>query len=246
MGDLAAVGPATALVGSLVLGLVAHYTGVVGIYFVLALVSAPAMFLGAELAGAPTGKRAPSRSRSNRLLLLALFLLTAAGSSLFLFEAVIAGRRGIAGWIVAIGFSLNAAAGMAGARLAGRVRRPGLWMTATGAGALATVLPGGTVLFVLGMAWWGFAFWMGVPGVLMLLAERSLEPGERAGDAQGWMAFGRSLGPLAGGWFVDASAYTGLAVAAATGLAVSGGIVRAVEWGRGRLPATDPRTVPHE
>jgi predicted MFS family arabinose efflux permease len=91
------------------------------------------------------------------------------------------------------------------------------------------------------MAWWGFAFWMGVPGVMEMLAARSLSRGERAGDAQGALALGRTMGPVIGGGFVDSSGYGGLAVTAAVGLTLAGATVVAVQEGRELLPPTDHR-----
>ncbi len=84
---------------------------------------------------------------------------------------------------------------------------------------------------------------MSVPGVLQMLAERSLARDERAGDAQALMAFGRAGGPIMGGAFVDVGSFQGLAVAASVGIAVSGAIVMGVQEGRDRLPVTDVRVV---
>ena len=84
---------------------------------------------------------------------------------------------------------------------------------------------------------------MGVPGVLQMLVDRSLEPSERAGDGQGVLALGRATGPVLGGAFVDNGALTGLAVTAAAGTAVSGLLVVGVKEGRDRLPPSDPRTL---
>jgi DHA1 family inner membrane transport protein len=91
------------------------------------------------------------------------------------------------------------------------------------------------------MAWWGFAFWMGLPGVLQMLASRSLAADERAGDAQGLLALGRSVGPLLGGGLTDAGAFNVLAVIAGAGATVAGATVIGVQEGRDRLPPTDPR-----
>ncbi|RPI22069.1 MAG: hypothetical protein EHM57_05780 [Actinobacteria bacterium] len=241
MGDLAVAGPATALVGALVFGLIGGAFGYGGIFVALAVVALPGVFLEAELAGLHGERRRRSRSRSNRLLLLGLFTLTAAGSSLFVFEAAIGRESGLSAGIIALGFSANAAGGLVGARRGMQVGHPGLWLASTGIGALLTVVPGGSALYLAGMTWWGFAFWMGLPGVMHMLSARSLEPGERAGDAQGWMAFGRAAGPLFGGFLVDGAAYTVLAVVASAGLGTAGGIVSGVQWGRGALPASDGR-----
>ncbi len=94
--------------------------------------------------------------------------------------------------------------------------------------------------FYAGFAWWGFAFWMGVPGVMQMLAARSLHPAERAGDAQGAMAAGRALAPFLGGGFADAGAYTALAVVSGMGLATASLAIVGVQEGRERLPPTDP------
>jgi predicted MFS family arabinose efflux permease len=234
MAGVAVAGPATALVGALFLGLVADTIGPAWIFVVLAVVCLPAAILHAELTGLDGERSRPSRSRSNRVLLLGLFTLTTAGASLFVFEAVVARSMGVAAGVIAVGYSSNAAGGLIGARLASRVHRPGVWLAATAVGAVVTVVPGGPIAFLIGMTWWGFAFWMGLPGVLALLSARSLEPGERAGDAQGWMAFGRAAGPLGGGLFIDASAHVALALTAASGLMAAGTIVSGVQWGRGR------------
>jgi predicted MFS family arabinose efflux permease len=103
------------------------------------------------------------------------------------------------------------------------------------------IVPGNVVLFLLGMSWWGFAWWMALPGALRMLAERSLLPDERAGHAQGLMAIGRAVSPMIGGAFADAGAYGALSVVAGSGLFAGGGALVAVQEGRDRLPPTDPR-----
>lgn len=108
--------------------------------------------------------------------------------------------------------------------------------------AVLTVI-GPPAFFFVGMAWWGFAFWMSIPGVLQMLSDRSLSPSERAGDAQGLMAVGRSIGPVLGGAFVDVGSLGTLAVVSAVGLTTSGAMVIGVQEGREHLPPTDPRTI---
>lgn len=73
-----------------------------------------------------------------------------------------------------------------------------------------------------------------------MLAERSIEPSERAGDAQGVMAFGRSVGPVLGGAFVDADAFRNLAIVVGIGMTTSGLTVAAVQEGREHLPPRAP------
>ncbi|HEX9854298.1 MAG TPA: MFS transporter [Acidimicrobiia bacterium] len=243
MASLAVAGPVTALVGAPILGVVSEL-GDQAVYSLLAASVIPALFLAAPAeAFAPRMEREVSASRSNKVLLVALMLLTLSGASLFVYEAVAA--RDIVGlsatWS-SIGFSLNAAGGLVGARLASRHRRPGVWLATAAPAAWLTVGGGTPILFFIGMTWWGFAFWMGVPGVMQMLVERSLESSERAGDAQGFMAFGRAIGPGIGGAFVNADGLSQLAVTSSIGLAMSGFLVMGVQEGRERLPPTDPRT----
>ena len=184
-----------------------------------------------------------SGSRSNRLLLASLGLTVFFGSSLFINEALVARDiHGLTAFQSSLGFSLNALGGLIGARFSTRHRRPGWFAASIGPAALLTVV-GPMPFFYLGMAYWGFAFWMAVPGIMRMLVDRSLQPSERAGDGQGVMALGRTGGPLMGGMFVDAGSLTTLAVTASIGITLSGAIVIGIQEGRDRLPPTDPRTL---
>jgi DHA1 family inner membrane transport protein len=177
-------------------------------------------------------------------LLAALLLLTFFGSSVFVFVAVAARETlGLSPFVASFAYSLNAAAGLLGARLSSRHRRPGWWLLSVGPAIYLAAAGGEVWLVFLGMAWWGFAFWMGVPGVLQMLAARSLAPDERAGDAQALMAFGRAAGPVLGGGLADAGAFAALAVVAGAGASLVGGMVIGVQEGRDRLPPTDPRVL---
>ena len=241
LAAISSVGPLTALLAAPLLAAIAQL-GDRAVYVALALASIPVTILTVEEAAVARGrKRSVSRSRSNRVLLFALLTLTLFGTSLFVFQAVAArDLLGLSPVAASLGFSLNAAGGLLGARLASRHRRPGRWVASTGPAIFLTVAGGHPAFFFLGMAWWGFSFWMGVPGVLQMLADRSNEPGERAGDAQGYMAIGRTIGPALGGVFADAAAFVPLAAVAAIGVAASGGIVMAVQDGRESLPPTEP------
>lgn len=243
LSAMSAIGPMAALVSAPVLGLLIGFGDRV-VFGVLAASVLPLLFVDVPPFAVRPKPGERSGSRSNRVLLGALFLLTCAGASLFIYEMVVAVELlGMSPFAASLGFSLNAAAGFAGARLAARHRRPGIWLATAGPAALVSVLGGSVFWFYVGMAWWGFAFWMGLPGVLEMLAARSLRPDERAGDAQGLMAFGRSLGPGVGGVFVDAGSFEGLAIAAGVGLTLSGVVVVGVQEGREALPPTDIRTV---
>ena len=243
LASISAAGPLAALVAAPTLAFLSG-VGIWLVFSVLAAAAIPALALPPPRPPRTERPGQRSRSRSNRLLLAALWLSTFAGSALFIFEAVTAREvLGMSALATSAAFSANAGAGLLGARLAGRHRRPGVFLASTGPAALLTVFGGHPVLFYLGMAWWGFAFWMGIPGVMEMLAARSLQRGERAGDAQGLMAFGRTLGPLLGGSFVDAGSYGGLAVAASAGLTLSGLMVVGVQEGREWLPPTDHRVI---
>ncbi len=238
---VSAVGPVIAMIGAPLVSSVSTW-GDRAVYGLLAAVSIPGVFTRLDLKGEAGRRRGVSRSRSNRVLLVALFLLTFFGSSLFVYASVAARATvGLGAVGTSWAFSLNAAAGLAGARLASRHRRPGLWLASAGPGIVLSIAGGHAAWFFAGMAWWGFAFWMGLPGILQMLAARSLAADERAGDAQGLMAMGRSLGPLLGGGLTDAGAFRTLAIVAGAGVTLSGLTVVGVQEGRDRLPPTDPR-----
>ena len=77
-------------------------------------------------------------------------------------------------------------------------------------------------MFWVGVVAWGFAFWSGVPGIYKLLAERSVHPADRAGDAQSVMAAGRVVGPLLGAGFIEAGSVQALGFVAAALMAGAG------------------------
>ncbi|MCB1246870.1 MAG: MFS transporter [Acidimicrobiia bacterium] len=240
--SIAATGPVTALVAAPALSVLSEH-GDRAVYLALAVVTIPAVVFVAPVPGRRRRRGVISASRSNRILLLALAGLTFFGSSLYINESIVARDiHGLTPLAASVAFSLNALGGLIGARLSTRHRIPGWFAASIGLGALVTVV-GPTPMFYVGLFWWGFAFWMAVPGVLQMLVDRSLEPTERAGDGQGVMAVGRSLGPALGGVFVDQGALVPLAVVAATGIALSGATVVAVKEGRERLPPSDPGTL---
>jgi len=242
MSSIAATGPVVALVAAPFLSVIADH-GDRAVYGALALSAIPAAMLIAPISGRKRIRGVISRSRSNRILLAALGTMTFFGSALFINEAIVARDiHGLSALASSIAFSLNAAGGLVGARLSRMHRFPGWFLVSIGPAALLSVV-GPVPFFYVGMTWWGFAFWMGVPGVLQMLSDRSLEPSERAGDGQGIMALGRAGGPALGGFYVDAGALGGLAVTSAIGLSISGLAVVGVKEGRDRLPPTDPRTI---
>ncbi|MDJ0790782.1 MAG: MFS transporter [Acidimicrobiia bacterium] len=242
MSSVAATGPVTALIAAPLMASIAT-RGHEAVFVTLAVAAVPAAVFWAPITGKKRARGVISGSRSNRILLGALFGATFFGSALFINQSIISQEvHGISSLASSIGFSLNAAGGLIGARLSKYHRYPGWFMASIGPAALLTVV-GPLPLFYLGMLWWGFGFWMSIPGILQMLVDRSLEPSERAGDGQGVLALGRAGGPVLGGAFVDANAYTGLAITTGIGVAVSGLTVVGVKEGRDRLPPTDPRTI---
>jgi len=243
LAGVASAGPVTALVSAPVLSVLAGM-GDRAVFVALGFAALPAFFIQVDTGVTERASGAVSRSRSNRVLLMALLLLTFFGSSLFVFVAIAARETlGLTPFVASFAFSLNAASGLLGARLSSRHRRPGWWLLTLGPAVYLSAAGGQVWLVFLGMAWWGFAFWMGVPGVLKMLAARSLEPDERAGDAQALMAFGRAAGPGLGGALADAGAFVTLAAVAGIGSSAAGALVIGVQEGRERLPSTDSRVV---
>ncbi|MDH3261363.1 MAG: hypothetical protein OEM84_10380 [Acidimicrobiia bacterium] len=240
---VASAGPVTALVSAPLLSALAGM-GDRAVFVALGVAALPAFFSKVDTGVEKKGSGSVSRSRSNRALLLALLLLAFFGSSAFVFVAIAARETlGLSPFIASFAYSLNAAAGLLGARLSSRHRRPGWWLLSMGPAVYLAAAGGRVWLLFLGMAWWGFAFWMGVPGVMKMLAARSLEPDERAGDAQALMAFGRAAGPVLGGGLADAGAFASLAVVAGIGSSAVGAMVIGVQEGRERLPSSDSRII---
>jgi DHA1 family inner membrane transport protein len=241
MSAVAAAGPLAMLVGAPIISVVSSQ-GDRAVYLLLALVTVPAIIIFAPVSGEKRRPGSVSGSRSNRVLMAAMWMLTFFGSALFINQALVARDiHGLTTLAASVAFSLNATGGLIGARLSSRHRHPG-WFLASACAAAWLSVNGPTAFFFIGMAWWGFAFWMGVPGVMEMISARSLQPSERAGDTQGLMAVGRAFGPAMGGMFVDASALIALSWITGLGLATSGATVIGVKEGRERLPPTDPRT----
>jgi DHA1 family inner membrane transport protein len=126
-------------------------------------------------------------------------------------------------------FAANALAGVPSARFRGVRRLPGVWMGVTGTCALLVSAVHQLPVYAVAMPLWGFAFWMGIPGVFSLLAERSKYPEERAGDAQSIMALGRVIGPVVGGALYEADPIALGVVAGGAMIAASVFLVY-IEW----------------
>jgi predicted MFS family arabinose efflux permease len=234
LNDVAAVGPLAAMLGSPLFGWLAGMGGDRAVFLALAISSLPLLWVTVTVEGVLPDVSPRRRSRSNRVLLGALFLLTLSGSSLFVYAAAAAQELGGIDPITASGaFSLNAAAGIVATRLGPRRLPAGVWLATGAPCAMAIVFLPNVLAFYLAVTWWGFAFWMGLPKVFRLLADRSRAVNEQVGAAQGVMAIGRALGPMLGGALLGDGRYQVLGVGAAIGLLAASGLTGVVESYRG-------------
>lgn len=234
--EVAAIGPLIATISSPIISALAEAGGYQFVYLGLAVVAVAAIAVpGAVETSPPIGRRV-SDSRSNRVLLAALFLLTASGSALFVFCVAVGTRAGLSPVAVSLAFSLNSLTGLAATRR--HSDRAGLWLGVTAISALLTAGFAHPVAFMVGMAAWGYGFWMAVPGVMRMLAARSLRPDERMGDAQSLMAVGRGLGPGAGGLILGSDRFVSLAVLTSGVMSLSAAAVGAVRHGRSQIEST--------
>jgi DHA1 family inner membrane transport protein len=235
IGDVAAVGPVTAAIASPILGWLVSRGGYPWVYGALGVLALGAVALRVDFGDLPRVGRNVSGSRSNRLLLAALVALTAGGSAVFIFSGATAQAvQGLSPLAVSIAYSINAIAGVVATRFHSHPGAAALWLTGTSLSALGIGILANQVAFFVIMAFWGFAFWMGVPAVFRLLAERSLHPNERVGDAQALMALGRVGGPLIGGAALGIGGYAALSAVGAGVIALGCAGVGVVEAYRRR------------
>lgn len=216
MADVAVVGPLVGVVTGPLIALFAVRGGATGVFALLGVAAFVPVFFnrgtGASHIVQPRGPRSTPVPAA-MVLLGALATFTLGGSAVFQYTVVVGtddvglSTTGVAGL-----FSLNAAASVPAARWPWRRGLPGLWIALTGLCAFVVMSGRGPVLFGLAIIVWGFAFWMAIPGVFTVLAERSANPSDRAGDAQAVMAAGRVLGPFIGGLVIDELGTTWLGV----------------------------------
>jgi DHA1 family inner membrane transport protein len=243
MGDVAAVAPVTATLASPVLGWIVENGGYPWVYGSLAAVAILAAMLPVDFGELPRIGRHVSGSRSNRVLLTALFVLSVGGSSVFIFTGATAESvHGLSPVTVSWALSLNAITGVVATRRHAAVGSAALWMLATGAAALVVGVVTSSLVFFVAMALWGFAFWMAIPAVFRMLADRSLNPSERMGDAQAAMAAGRVLGPILGGAVLGAGQFGLLSVVGASVIAAAAVMIGLVEMYRLRHPPVPVRS----
>lgn len=238
LSDVASVGPLTTMIGAPIISVISQIGSYQGIFALLSAAAVVTLFVEASYGDLPIIGRNVSDSRTNRFLLAALFTITMSGSALFVFAAA-AGRdvARLSPTVISIAFSLNALVGVIANRFHARRGTAGIWLLAGSAAAAAIGTVASGTVYVLAMTAWGFVWWMGIPAVFRLLAERSLTPAERVGDAQSLMALGRVVGPLLGGLVLGQGQFGRLAVAAAAGLIAGSLLVLAVELARNRFDA---------
>lgn len=237
--EVAAVAPVTAAVASPLWGSLIGVGGYRLVFVILGVVAIAAFWLPIDFGDLPRIGRRVSPSRSNRLLLVALLLTTMGGSAVFIFSAAIGIEvHGLSPLAISLGLSINALTGVAATRTTPSPRYIGHWMAVTALSALMIGTIASSWVFFFAMAAWGYAFWMAIPAVFTLLAEKSLTPSERIGDAQAMMAVGRVLGPLLGGFALGATQFARLSVVGALVMTAAAGGVWAVSRHRLRERAT--------
>lgn len=235
IGEVAAVAPITAALSSPVIGRLIESGGYPWVFAGLAAVALGAVPFRVDFGELPRVGRSMSRSKTNRMLLAAMLLLTLGGSAVFVFAGAIgASLIGISPVTLAWALSLNAIAGVAGTRITARPGKAGIWLAAAAFSALALGTVDSPISFFVALVVWGFAFWVVVPAVFHLLAARSLTPSERIGDAQALMAVGRVFGPVVGGVAVAGGNFARLSSVGALAMFISAGIVFVVEAARRR------------
>jgi len=242
MKDVAGVGPFTALIGSPVLAWIVSVGDTTAAFLLIAFSCLPAAVMPSHFAEHRLARRRRmSPSRSNVVLLIALGLMTAAGASVFVFAAAIGvDKVGLDAVAVSLAFSVNAGAGLVAARYPRPSPYPGLWLLGIAVALVAVALVTNPIGFYAGLALWGYAFWRAVPVLLTRIAEWSLVPDERTGDAQAIMAFGRVLGPMGGAGLLAMGAFTAVGAVAAFVVALSAALVWRVNRYRIRYPDRRP------
>ena len=241
MGDVAAVGPISAAIASPAIAWIIERGGYTWVFGGLAVAAAASALFRVDFGELPRVGRTVSTSRSNRLLLVALLLMTLGGSSVFVFAgATGTGFVGLSPVNVAWALSINAIAGVAGTRLSARSGTAGVWLLGAAIPTLALGNVDSAIAFFVAMALWGFSFWVVLPAAFRMLADRSLVPNERIGDAQALMAIGRVFGPILGGVAVVGESYGRLSVVGSAFMFIAAGVIFAIEVGRAQAGPPSP------
>ncbi len=232
MADIAVMGP---LAGIAAGPLVAAFSvgGASSVFLLLAGAAAIPLLLNRGTVDRGANVEKGERSAAVReaiIILVALGLFTLGGSAVFQYAVLIGtGKAGLSVGAVALIFSANAVAGIPSARWPWSRGRPGLWFIVIGCCSLGLTGATNGVVFGISVVVWGFCFWMATPGVFSVLADRSVNPADRAGDAQAVMAIGRIFGPLLGASMLEPFGATALGVVGSGLMFTAGVTVLAVE-----------------
>lgn len=207
MGDVAVIGPVTGVVASPVIALFVSRGGAAGVFALLAALAVVPLLWQRETGTVEAATTRKARSKPvpvARILLVCLGLFTLGGSAVFQLGVVLGARNvGLDPSTMALLYSANALLAIPATKWPWRRGLPGPWLVCTGLCAVLLATATHPVVFAMAIGLWGFSFWMGVPGVFTVLAERSANPADRAGDAQAIMAAGRVIGPFVGGVVLD-------------------------------------------
>lgn len=235
MGDVAAVAPVTATVASPLIAWIIEIGGFRWVFAGLAAFALLAVLLPVDFGDLPRIGKRVSGSRSNRVLLVALFVLSVGGSSVFIFSGATAEAvQELSPVTLSWALSLNAITGVIATRRQAKRGWSWFWILATATAALVIGTIANQALFFVAMALWGFAFWTAVPAVFRLLWERSLAPSERMGDAQASMAAGRVFGPVLGGFVLGSGSFARLSLVGSLVMASAATLIGVVELYRAR------------
>lgn len=234
--DVAVVGPLVGIAFPPVFTLLLDAVGVRWMFVVLATIAASPLVLARQVD--TKDRLRPHRTRhaatrSSKVMLAALGLVTLGGSSVYVYAAAIGTDfNGLSAFAVSLAFSANALVAVPAARWAGRRGPAGIWYFSTAVMAVLLAAVHSTPVFLFAVIGWGFVFFMGMPAAFALLAARSRFPEERAGDAQAMMALGRVFGPLIGGAFIAADEMLAMGVTAAVILCIAGALMISIDRGR--------------
>lgn len=241
MGSIAVIGPLAGVVVSPVVGILIEVGSFRDVYLALAiiglvpLVRVPSF---ADVKARPSARHSGLGAPSAYAVIFGLVLMVLGSSSIFVFGGLIArDDLGISPGVFSVVLALNAAAGIPSASWKKGRPLAGLWLSGCGVSGVIFATSGNAWLGSAAIVFWGFAFWMGVPGAYALLSRVSRYPSERAGDAQAAMAIGRIFGPIFGGTLLALGSQVTLGLVAGSLMVLGGSVVTAVEL-RNRAPVS--------
>ena len=230
-GDIAVIGPLTGVAAAPLLGLVLATADDQAVFWLLAGLTLVPLTSIPNFITPPPKDAGRSRAVPQAFVLIAaLGIVMLGGSAVFVYIGAMGVEQyGMDPFVISLVFSANAAVGIPSARWRGGRPLSGAWMLLPASFAVLLGFMDQPWIFWLAVTAWGFCFWMSVPGIYTLLAERSRHPSERAGDAQAAMAAGRSIGPLLGGVLVGAGGFEMLGLAGGAVIAVAATSIVVVE-----------------